>query len=671
MPEEQVPNLQTPLGREAFISYASHDKGVADAVCKALESAGLVCWIAPRNVIPGESFAGAIVHAIDSTKVIVLVLSEHAATSQHVLREVERASSKRHPVIAFRIDLAPMPADLEYFLNTSQWLDASAAGVKHALPKLVDAVKVALTQTSAAARANPHPSSAAKTRRHSGAKIVALSLIAAVALSYFAVNKFWLSKHSALTTSLRTAEIKETSTTQTVPDKSIAVLPFVDMSEKHDQEYLSDGLSEELIDMLAKVPDLRVPARTSSFYFKGKPDDISAIASRLRVAHILEGSVRKAGDHVRITVQLVRADNGYHLWSQTYDRELHDIFKVQDEIAGAVVRALKVSLLGAEPPRSIPNGNGEAYTLYLQARTIYRNASTHADDERAVAYLRKALALDPAFAPAWASLADYRCDDATYYEISLDAQARKEVHDAAARAVELNPDLSDAHYAMGKCLALIDWNWKEGEAELRKALELDPLNSDALVILSYVIYGLDAHSPEAVQLAKRAVDRDPLYAFNFNNLAVAYFMDGKYAEAEQALRQALDLNSTADGISANLAGVLLYRGDAAMALKALEREPDEPIRENLRPAILDALGRGGDANRVLAACETKYGNVDPVGIAAVYARRKDLDRAFYWLDRAYRQHNFQLPILHSHPDFTSLRSDPRYKALLNKMNMPE
>ena len=149
-PKNRPPEFQATPGRDVFISYASHDKAVAESACKALESAGLVCWIAPRDVIPGESFAGAIVHAIDATKVIVLVLSEHSAASQHVLREVERASSKRHPVIAFRIDLAPMPADFEYFLNTSQWLDASAIGVKHALPKLVDAVKSALTQPLAA-----------------------------------------------------------------------------------------------------------------------------------------------------------------------------------------------------------------------------------------------------------------------------------------------------------------------------------------------------------------------------------------------------------------------------------------------------------------------------------------------------------------------------------------
>ena len=179
MAEDRAPEFQAAPGRDVFISYASQDKAVAESVCKALESAGLVCWIAPRDVVPGESFAGAIVHAIDATQVIVLVLSQHSAASQHVLREVERASSERHPVIAFRIDLAPMPADFQYFLNTSQWLDASAIGVKHALPKLVDAVKSALAQPSTGAHVNAGASATAKTNPRRRALVATAVIISA------------------------------------------------------------------------------------------------------------------------------------------------------------------------------------------------------------------------------------------------------------------------------------------------------------------------------------------------------------------------------------------------------------------------------------------------------------------------------------------------------------
>jgi TolB-like protein/tetratricopeptide (TPR) repeat protein len=674
MAENQAPEFQPIPRRDVFISYASHDKAVAESVCKALESAGLICWIAPRDVVPGESFAGAIVHAIDATRVIVLVLSEHAAISQHVLREVERASSKRHPVIAFRIDLAPMPADLEYFLNTSQWLDASAAGVNHALPRLVNAVQSALAQPSTGAHVNPVAPAPARMRLGSRRVLFALGAVIAAVLAYTMTNKLWLSKRvdnpKSVATATPASGVSSAAAT-VVPEKSVAVLPFIDMSEKKDQEYFSEGLSEELIDLLSKVSALRVPARTSSFYFKDKSEDIPTIARRLMVAHVLEGSVRKAGDHVRITVQLVRADNGYHLWSQTYDRKLDDIFKVQDEIASAVVSALKMSLLGVEAPRAIPTQSSEAYTLYLQARSMYNNATSQADTERAFAYLRKALTLDARFAPAWATLAGYRCDDASYYEYNLGTQGRKEVRAAAARALTLNPTLPDAHYAMGKCLDVIEWDWKASEAELRRALELDPLNIDALLELADVLRKVDPHSREAMQLSKRAVEHDPLHAFNFVNLAMGFSLDDKFAEAEQAMHQALDLSQTSDGIHGLLARVLLYRGNAAMALTELEKEPREQFREGLRPKILDALGRTSEADRALAALEAKYANVMSYEIASVYARRKDFDRAFSWLDRAYRQHESPLPFLLSDPDVANLRSDPRYKTLLRKMNLSE
>ena len=208
----------------------------------------MTCWIAPRDVTPGEFYAESIVHAIDSTKVIVLVLSKNGANSQHVLREVERASSKRHPVVSIRIDTAPLPAGLEYFLNTSQWLDASTTGVDRSLPRLVDAVKSTLAQPAASTRITAGPSATTRPSGRGRYVLIALSALVAAALVYFAANKLWLAKHPSA------GQLSTASTpTAAISDKSIAVLPFVDMSEKHDQEYFSDGLSEELIDHLAHI----------------------------------------------------------------------------------------------------------------------------------------------------------------------------------------------------------------------------------------------------------------------------------------------------------------------------------------------------------------------------------------------------------------------------------
>ncbi len=240
-----------------------------------------------------------------------------------------------------------------------------------------------------------------RVRWQSAVFIVAVALV----IGYQISKKLWTLKLG------RTAELATTAMTVNIDEHSVAVSPFVDMSEKKDQQYFSEGLSEELINLLSKVSALRVPARTSSFYFKDKSEDIPTIARRLMVANVLEGSVRKAGDHVRITVQLVRADNGYHLWSQTYDRKLDDIFKVQDDIASAVVGALKVSILGAEAPRaSRPQALRRTRSICRRGRCTGTVAPTPIMSVHLL-YLRKALKLDPGFARGWAALAMFRCGD--------------------------------------------------------------------------------------------------------------------------------------------------------------------------------------------------------------------------------------------------------------------
>ena len=357
---------------DVFISYASKDAATANSVVAALESQDFKCWIAPRNVTPGSQYADGIVRAINGAKVVVLVLSESAIASPHVGKEIERASSKQRPIIALKTDATPLTPALEYFLSESQWVEVGAEGAEAALAKLSDAVRRHLSASPASAVA---PSAVAappgrpplvrappKRRIPWIATLVAGG--AALTLAYFVVDKVWLSKQAA---SERNAAAL-TPAAAAISDKSVAVLPFIDMSEKKDQAYFSDGLAEELIDMLAKVPDLRVPARTSSFYFKEQHATIAEIAKALSVAHILEGSVRRSGNTVRVTVQLIRADNGYHLWSETYDRDLQDVFKVQDDISHMVVEKLRLTLVNAAPIAAARVTNPEAHNLYLQGR---------------------------------------------------------------------------------------------------------------------------------------------------------------------------------------------------------------------------------------------------------------------------------------------------------------
>ncbi len=671
MAKELAPEFQaTTPGRDVFISYASHDKSVADATCEALESAGVACWIAPRNVTPGEFYAESIVHAIDSAKVIVLVLSQHAAASQHVLREVERASSKRYPVVSFRIDAAPLPAGLAYFLNSSHWLDASVTGTAQAVPRLVAAVKNALARPSAVAPTDTGPPVATRTNQRRRRVLVGSGAIILTALAYLATDKFLLSKHSM--TQQPVASIPATSKPPVVPitDKSVAVLPFADMSEKHDQEYFGDGMAEEILDLLAKIPGLHVPARTSSFYFKGKSEDIPTIARRLMVANVLEGSVRKSGNQVRVTVQLVRADNGYHLWSETYDRTLDDLFKVQDEIAGEVVKALKISMGTDAVTRTVPTNSAEAHGLLLQAHfLLYRGSED--DLRKAASYYQRAIDIDPNFAEAWAGLST-----ALTTESPSTKQAREHVNElalhAAERAIALDPKLAGAHFALGMVHYFQDWDWAAANTEYELARSLDPGNSGALNNAG-LLAAAHGRLSDALRLCQQAVARDPLNYFAYQNLAYTYYAMGQFNEALAAARKVVELAPTAPGSYATLAQMLLAAGQKDEALVEVEKELDPGSRAYALARGYTVLARKHDADAAAATFEKHFSAGWPYGIAQVYALRGDRDQAFSWLNRAYQQHDsaiIGIPPVTVDPDMRNLHGDPRWAAFLRKMNLP-
>ena len=398
---------------DVFISYASADKQAADSICAALERGGIVCWIAPRDVTPGVFYADAIVEAINSAHILVVVLSKNSVDSQHVLREVERASSKRRPLVAFRLDTTPLPTGLEYFLSASHWLDASGGSTERALPDLSDAVHRLL-----AVLRKPEGDSSIRDERSVNTtsdvvaatgsapkprwnRLLTTAAVMAVVLLALLAGKFWLSKHVA-------TEQPPTIATSVVSDKSIAVLPFTDMSEKKDQEYFADGMAEEITDLLAKLPGLRVIGRTSSFQFKGKTDDLRKIGSALGAAYVVEGSVRKSGDRLRVTAQLIETRDGSHVWSDTYDDTVDDVLKVQDRISIGLVRALQVTV-GADDLQSPTTiKNAEAYELYLRGRHAM-DRGDKAALESAVGYFQQALELDPSFIRAveWLAFAQF------------------------------------------------------------------------------------------------------------------------------------------------------------------------------------------------------------------------------------------------------------------------
>jgi TolB-like protein/Tfp pilus assembly protein PilF len=677
---DQTPT-DPPAALHVFISYASQDVGIANAIVETLERHGVSCWIAPRDVKAGALYADAIVRAISGAQALVLVLSQNSVASSHVGKEIERASSKRRPIIALRIDEAPLSPALEYFLGESQWVDARAGGIDAALAKLIAAIRdpprnaLAINPRVISGMSTVKAPAATPRLRRNRLVLPAVCAAVVVALAWLLADKLGISKHvshekhAVAASPIASAGVPALSA---ISEKSIAVLPFVNMSEDKNNEYFSDGLSEELIDMLTKVPDLRVPARTSSFYFKGKQATVADIARALSVSHVLEGSVRKSGKTIRITAQLIRVDNGYHLWSETYDRQLDDVFKIQDEIAGAVVKALKVSLLESATPRTTPTTNTEAYTLYLQAQSIHNHALQLADAQRAVDYLQRALKLDPKFARAWATLAIYRVADWEFFTSGNYQDVGSEARYAAEQALKLDPKLSDAHVALSVVYSL-EWNWKAAGGEIHQALALDPGNADAFGVATVVAL-TQGHFDEGLQLAEKAVLLDPLSASNyggFAGLSAAHLASGRLAEAEAAYRQALDLSPTASQLHFLLGWALLAGHEPAAALAEMEKETDERYRDVGLALALDALGRTTEADRSLAVAKAQYAGVVEYPIAVVYANRNDLDSAFAWVDRAFEVHDGWVYWVPFDPLLKNLREDARYKALLRKMNLPE
>jgi len=453
--------------------------------------------------------------------------------------------------------------------------------------------------------------------------------------------------------------------------KSIAVMPFADMSEKKDQEYFADGLAEELLGMLSKIPTLKVIARSSSFSFKGKQATTAEIAHALGVAHLLEGSVRKSGDRLRVSAQLVRAEDGFQLWSETYDRKLDDVFKVQDEIAGAVVRALELKLLEADMPRAIPTHSQEAYSLFLQARALHAQG-THATNVTGISYLERALELDPGFAPAWFGLGDALVFDYAVLGFGTHAEVRRRAGEAAEKALQLDPKLADAHLLMGRVLGELDWNWPAADRELRRALELDPNNFLLLWVLSgYALIG--DRVDEALHFAERAAALDPISYGSYYALGDAQSRMGRLDDAEASYRKATEMDPAAASIHTMLGISILRQGRPAEALAAIERETDDGYRLYGLVLANDALGRRAEADRALAELEAMGANSRAWAIGSIHACRKEPDRAFSWLERAYRQHDGMLPYIGLDPYYPCvgfLKSDPRYAKLRKGLNLP-
>ncbi len=436
------------------------------------------------------------------------------------------------------------------------------------------------------------------------------------------------------------------------------------MSADKDQEYFADGISEELLNLLAQVPELRVIARTSSFSFKGKDVDIAEIARKLNVANVLEGSVRKSGDRLRITAQLVRASDSSHLWSQTYDRLMTDVFEVQGEIAAAVVVQLKIKLFGAAPKMRVTDP--QTYALFLQARELTRQYNPAAL-EQAIALHKQALAIDPAYAPAWGGLAHVYFEQVDLGTLPPD-QGSLLIREAANTALTHDPSYAPAYGRLALLEGVLERDYPAAAQHLEQGLARDPSNLD-LIFAGAVIARRLNRLDQAIELGEYHVTRDPVNVDAYDSLGLAYRYSGQLDKAISAYRLVLSLSPDAAWEHAALGVVLLDKNEARSALAEFQKEPVERFRLWGSSMAHHALSQRPESDAALSELIEKYAATYPYEIASALAFRGEVDRAFLMLDRAARQGSIDLGALPIYPAFKNLHDDPRWLPFLRKLGM--
>jgi serine/threonine protein kinase/Tfp pilus assembly protein PilF len=463
---------------------------------------------------------------------------------------------------------------------------------------------------------------------------------------------------------------------------SIAVLPFVNRSRSEEDEYFSDGLADELLNVLTKIRGLRVAARASSFQFKGKNEDLATIGEKLNVATLLDGSVRKAGNRVRISVQLVKAADRVQLWSETYDRSLDDIFAVQDDIARSVVTELRTTLLGATPGSDASGkaraevaeavkGHGhdaEAHRLYLQGKYFLERLNEE-DAKRGAEYLNDAVKLDPSNAYAWAELSRAYSILAGYSWVPV-FEGHQRAREAATRALELKPDMAEAHARLASVQRSHDWDWKGAEESTRRALELAPGNADTLRAAAVLAHQL-GRLEEAERLFRKAIEQDPLNAGAYSALALVYRSMDRLHDAEKMFRKTLELAPQRVSTHHILAIVLADQGRDAEAVAEANREPAEWSRLTGLAYVNFKAGRTRESDDALRELEEGHADSASYQIAQIYAARGEIDAAFRWLERAEEGRDAGLGQLNTETMFRNLHGDPRWQGMLRKMGLSD
>jgi TolB-like protein/tetratricopeptide (TPR) repeat protein len=670
------------LGKAVFLSYASQDAEAAQHLCHALRTAGVEVWFDQSELRGGDAWDALIRRQIKGCYLFVPIISANTQSREegYFRREWKLAVDRTNDMAEDRAFLFPIVIDdtsdsdarVPEKFREVQWTrlpaGARADAFVERVRRLLSPEATMPTTTSGRSSAPPTSStSAASTRPPPQASRSFMPWIVGVlvilATGYFVAEKLVASKHAP-----SAAEAPATSPSPVaISDKSIAVLPFTDMSEKKDQEYIADGMAEELLDLLTKIPGLRVIGRTSSFQFKGKGEDLRTIGRTLGATYVVEGSLRKVGERLRVTAQLIGSKDGSHLWSETYDGRSGDAFKMQDQITSGIVRALQVTV-GADDMQPRPALNStEAYDLYLRGRYA-SDRFDRAGLESAISYFQQALELEPSFirAAEWLAMSQETACEKGFVPV-------RECYEAARasteRVLNLNPRSGLMLSLRAVIHAIYDWDWAAATEDAKRARALEPRNSLVLVNVSQVYASLGRWD-EAARFLTASVALDPLFPAAYEWLGYMRERTGRLAEAEAAHRKVLAISPTYAYAHFSLGWTLLAQGKADAALAEMQQETPDGNRDEGLAIVYYAMGRRTASDAALARYTKDYPN-DAVGIAEAHAYRGEADQAFAWLDRAYEQKHNWLYMIKGNPFLKSIEPDPRYKRFLRKMNMVE
>lgn len=652
-----------------FLSYASEDADAAGRIALSLRAAGIEVWFDRTELAGGDAWDRQIRQQIHDCALFVAIISARsdARKEGYFRREwklaVERTADLAEDVpflLPVAIDEAQeATARVPDRFRETQWTrlpdgSASQAFIER-IRCLLSGESASKARSARSARPTLVPDTPARPRR--AARRVVYGAIAAAALlgfAYFALERL-------------------KGSTPPSAAVSIAVLPLANESGEASQQYFSDGISEDLITALSQFEGLKVIGRTSAFQFRDSKEDSRSIGAKLSVAHLLEGSVRRSGDLVRVSAELIDTTDGSTQWSERYDRPYKDLFALQDEITRAVAAALRTKLLPGERAAAQgerpPGGNLDAYNALLQGQ-FYSARSTEVDFRKAIDFYTQATQLDPRYALAWSALSrGWSSLGLQFLDGTAAQQAFAQARTAVDHALALAPDLASAHVARGYLLQNADFDWRGSDAQYRRALELARNDGEAKFFLGNLRATFGELQP-AIDLTRQALATEPLRANWYHWLATYFSGLNRLDEAERAMRRAIELQPAAVGFHQQLTIIQIQRGAADAALTAAQQEPPGEWRDVALALAWQIGANRATADEALRTLIAKDADNSAYQIAQVYALRNDTKAMFEWLDRAFSNRDAGITYLLFDPLILRHKDDPRFATFCQKVGLP-